>query len=129
MMVFVWRTGVLLKIGENRVLVKADIEDHKITIAIDGLEQSRRDALSAVRYQLDGIHYSIKELNVQKLVPIPEAPSADPIKYEYLLKMEQAGQDDCFVDNGNNVIKLMCMILICSITLRTETNDWKLEQA
>lgn len=33
----VWRTGVVLKIGDNHALVKADIEDKKITIAIDGL--------------------------------------------------------------------------------------------
>ncbi len=33
----VWRTGVVLKIGENTALVKADIEDRKITIAIDGV--------------------------------------------------------------------------------------------
>jgi internalin A len=31
---FVWRTGVLLKIGENKALVRADIEDKKITIAL-----------------------------------------------------------------------------------------------
>jgi internalin A len=49
----VWRTGVMLKIGENKALVKADIEDKKITIAIDGLEHTRRDALSAIRFQLD----------------------------------------------------------------------------
>ncbi len=47
---FVWRTGVVLKIGENKALVKADIEDRKITIAIDGVEYSR--ARRPVRYSI-----------------------------------------------------------------------------
>ncbi len=88
---FVWRTGVVLKIGENTALVKADIEDRKITIAIDGVEHTRRDALSAIRYQLDEIHGSIKGLDAQKRVPIPEAPNAEPLDYDYLLQLERDG--------------------------------------
>ena len=52
---------MVLKIGENTALVKADIEDRRITIAIDGLEHTRRDALSAIRYQLDEIHDSSRD--------------------------------------------------------------------
>jgi internalin A len=32
----VWRTGVVLKIGDNKALVKADIKGRKITIYIGG---------------------------------------------------------------------------------------------
>jgi internalin A len=85
---FVWRTGVVLKIGENKALVKADIEDRKITIAIDGVEHTRRDALSAIRFQLDEIHASIKGLNAEKFVPIPGAESQ---RYEFLLQLEHDG--------------------------------------
>ncbi len=84
----VWRTGVVLKIGENKALVKADIEDRKITIAIEGVEHTRRDALSAIRYQLDEIHNSIKGLNPEKFVPIPRAESQ---RYEFLLQLEHDG--------------------------------------
>ncbi|RLD05606.1 MAG: GTP-binding protein [Chloroflexi bacterium] len=84
----VWRTGVFLKIGKNHALVKADIEDKKISISIGGLEYTRRDALSAIRYQLDEIHESIKGLNPDKLVPVPEAESQ---KYEFLLQLERSG--------------------------------------
>ena len=101
---FVWRTGVVLKIGENKALVKADIEDRRITIAIDGLEHTRRDALSAIRYQLDEIHNSIKGLNPQQRVPVPNAPFAEPLKYEYLLKLERAGQETVLVENGNDLV-------------------------
>ncbi len=104
----VWRTGVVLKIGENKALVKADIEDRKITIAIDGLEHTRRDALSAIRYQLDEIHSSIKGLDPQKKVPVPNAPKAEPLKYEYLLKLERAGQETILVEDGDNLGYSQC---------------------
>lgn len=64
---FVWRTGVLLKIGQNKALVKADIEARKITISINGLEHTRRDALSAIPYQLDQIHGSIKGFRIASI--------------------------------------------------------------
>jgi internalin A len=102
----VWRTGVVLKIGENSALVKADIEDRKITIAIDGIEHTRRDALSAIRYQLDEIHNSIKGLNPQKRVPVPGAVNAEPLEYDYLLMLEREGQEIHLVKDGNRLIKV-----------------------
>jgi internalin A len=103
---FVWRTGVLLKIGDNRALVKADLEDRKITIAIDGLEHTRRDALSAIRYQLDEIHASIKGLNPQKRVPVPNAPNAEPLDYDYLLQLERDRFDELPIKDGNRLVKI-----------------------
>jgi len=103
---FVWRTGVFLKIGENKALVKADIEDRKVTIAIDGQEHTRRDALSAIRYQLDEIHSSIKGLNPEKYVPVPGAVSAKPLKYEYLLKLERDGEEVLKVEDGDSLKKV-----------------------
>jgi internalin A len=100
----VWRTGVVLKIGENKALVKADIEDKKITIAIDGLEHTRRDALSAIRYQLDEIHASIKGLNPERLVPVPGAVEAKPLAYNYLLMLEAQGIETLPVPDGNRLI-------------------------
>jgi len=101
---FVWRTGVVLKIGENKALVKADIEDRKITIAIDGVEHTRRDALSAIRYQLDEIHGSLKGLNPEKYVPVPGAPDADPLEYETLLMMEREGIETTHVKSGRKLV-------------------------
>jgi internalin A len=102
----VWRTGVLLKIGENKALVKADIEDRKITIAVEGMEHTRRDTLSAIRYQLDEIHNSIKGLGAQKRVPIPSAPDAEPLEYEYLLMLEREGQIEHLVKDGTRLVKI-----------------------
>jgi internalin A len=112
---FVWRTGVVLKIGENKALVKADIQDRKVTIAIDGLEHTRRDALSAIRYQLDEIHASIKGLDAQKRVPIPEAPSAEPLEYEYLLMLEREGQAIYLAKDGNRLVRVNIRQLLSAI--------------
>ena len=112
---FVWRTGVVLKIGENHALVKADIEDRKITIAIDGLEHTRRDALSAIRYELGEIHNSIKGLNPQQRVPIPNAPSAEPLEYDYLLMLEREGDETCRVKDGNRLITVNVRQILSAI--------------
>jgi small GTP-binding protein len=113
---FVWRTGVLLKIGKNIARVKADIEDRKITIAIDGLEHTRRDALSAIRYQLDEIHNSIKGLGAQKRVPIPEAPNAEPLDYDYLLQLERDGDLEVLpVKDGGRLVKVNIRQLLSGI--------------
>lgn len=101
---FVWRTGVLLKVSENTALVKADIEDRKITIAIDGLDHTRRDALSAICSRLDDIHASIKGLSPEKLVPVPGAVNAKPIPYNYLLMLETKGVEVLPVPDGNYLI-------------------------
>ncbi len=99
-----WRTGVVLKLGENKAIVVADIEDKKISIFIDGLERTRRDALSAIRYQLDEIHTSVKGLNSQKRIPIPEAPNAEPLDYDYLLQLEQNNIEELPVKDGNRLV-------------------------
>ena len=116
----VWRTGVVLKIGENKALVKADIEDRKITIAIEGLEHTRRDALSAIRYELGEIHGSIKGLDAQKRVPIPEAPNAEPLEYEYLLMLEREGDETCRVKNGSRLVTVNVRKLLSGVVSETE---------
>ena len=120
---FVWRTGVVLKIGENKALVKADIEDRKITIAIDGLEHTRRDALSAIRYQLDEIHNSIKGLNPQKMVPIPNAPNAEPIEYDYLLMLEREGQETHLVKDGSRLVKVNVREILSAIENESQRKE------
>jgi internalin A len=119
----VWRTGVVLQIGENKALVKADIEDRKITIAIDGLEHTRRDALSAIRYQLVEIHGSIKGLNPQKMVPIPNAPNAEPVEYEYLLMLEREGQETYLAKDGNRLVKVNIRELLSGIESESQRRE------
>lgn len=119
----VWRTGVVLKIGENKAFVRANIEDRKITIAIDGLEHTRRDALSAIRYQLDEIHNSIKGLEPQKRVPIPEAPNAEPIEYDYLLMLERDGQETYLAKDNTRLIKVNIRELLSGIENESQRRE------
>ncbi len=120
---FVWRTGVVLKMGENTALVKADIEDRKITIAIDGLEHTRRDALSAIRYQLDEIHNSIKGLDPEKRVPIREAPNAEPLGYEYLLMLERDGHETYHVKDRNRLVTVNVRQVLSAIEGETQLKE------
>ena len=119
----VWRTGVVLKIGENKALVKADIEDRKITIAIDGLEHTRRDTLSAIRFQLDEIHASIKGLNPEKRVPIPEAPNAETVEYEYLLMLEREGQETYLAKDGSRLVKVNIREILSGIESEAQRKE------
>jgi internalin A len=110
-----WRTGVRLKLGNNIAIVKADIEDKTISIYVDGLEHTRRDALSAIRYQLDEIHDTIKGLNPQKRVPVPEAPNAEPLEYDYLLQLERDGYEEFPVKDGTRLVKIDVRKLLSAI--------------
>lgn len=120
---FVWRTGVMLRIGGNKALVKADIEDRKISIAIDGIEHTRRDALSAIRFQLDEIHSSIKGLEPQKRVPISEAPEAEPLDYDYLLQLERDGFEEHPVKNGNRLVKVNVRKVLSGVISEAERRE------
>jgi len=117
---FVWRTGVLLKIGENTALVKADIEDRKITIAIDGLEHTRRETLTAIFYHLNDIHDSIKGLIPEKLVPVPGAENAKPIPYNYLLMLEAKGIEILPVPDGNRLIDVNIRKVLSGVPNETQ---------
>ena len=119
----VLRTGVVLKIGENKALVKADIEDRKITIAIDGVEHTRRDVLSAIRYQLDEIHASIKGLDAQKRVPVPNAPNAEPLEYDYLLMLEREGDETCRVKDGSRLVTVNVRQILSGIESETQRKE------
>ena len=66
-----WRSGIILKSGNNRALLKSDQEDRKIFIFISGNSFTRRDLLSMIRSQFDSIHQTIKGLEAKEKVPIP----------------------------------------------------------
>lgn len=87
---------------------------------IDGLEHTRRDALSAIRYQLDEIHGSIKGLDVKKRVPIPEAPNAEPLDYDYLLQLERDGFEELPVKDGSRLVVVNVRKLLSGIESEAE---------
>jgi internalin A len=81
----------VLKSGDNTALIKADMEDKKIYIWVNGAQNTRRDFLSAFRNQFDAIHKTITKLEVREKVPVPGQVSV-VVDYEHLLKLERMGE-------------------------------------
>lgn len=82
----VWRTGVVLKIDDCRVKVKADYDLSRITIEIDG-DGLKRDTLQKIRSHFEAIHKTIPGVEATEKVPIPGYPNQFE-DYKYLLKLE-----------------------------------------
>lgn len=95
-----WRKGVVLEYegGKNKALVRADLEDRKIYVHVDGNEAMRRTFLGVIRAELLRIHGSITGLSVAQKVPIP-GHSSVVVDYEHLLNLEELGEET-FVPEG-----------------------------
>ena len=62
-----WRTGVILRSNEgNRAYVKANLDEAKISIRIDGNLTTRRSFLSIIRDAFDEIHHTFSILEVDE---------------------------------------------------------------
>ncbi len=94
-----WRSGVLLAYEGNKALVKADREDRKIVIRVGGNQNARRSFLTAIRTQFASIHRTIPGLEVEQKVRIAGHSKVDPIDYQYLLDLEELGEDS-FIPPG-----------------------------
>jgi len=94
----IWRSGAVLRSGGNTALVKADTEERKIYVWVDGDEPTRRDFLSAIRGQFDAIHRTIARIEVREKVPVPGYPRI-VVDYEHLLKLESKNVED-FIPEG-----------------------------
>ena len=85
-----WRTGVILDWEGNRALVKADKEDKRVFINVQGrTPRGRRELLLVIRHDFDHIHRSFT-FKPQEMIPVPEAPDL-LVAYQDLLVMEQDG--------------------------------------
>lgn len=86
-----WRTGVILKYGECKALVRADVQGRKIVVRIMGKENKRRYLLEIIRSHFTAIHQAVK-LKVEEMVPLPSHPHV-AVGYEKLIGFEEAGID------------------------------------
>ena len=100
----VWRSGVVLKSGGNTALVKADTEDRKIFIFVNGDVPTRRDFLSAIRMEFSAIHRTIAKIEATEKVPLPSQPTVAPVDYEFLLRLERDNRPTFPVQSGNDII-------------------------
>jgi hypothetical protein len=69
----------------NKALIKADIEDKKIMISVNGTEKTRRVLLGIIRSEFKVIHNSFAKLIIKELIPY----KTTHITYNRLLKLEQ----------------------------------------
>ncbi|VXD25427.1 leucine-rich repeat domain-containing protein [Planktothrix paucivesiculata] len=92
-----WRSGVMLAYTENQetynvARIKADLEDKKIFISIDGRETTRRSFLLMIRDVFNRIHSSFTNPEVSEWVPVPGYPDHPPLDYQELLGLEAMGE-------------------------------------
>lgn len=84
-----WKTGVLLKYERsNRALVRADWEEKRIVVWIEGNPAQRRSFLAIIREQFRTIHSIFDSPVYTERVPIPEY--AVSVDYQHLLTLERA---------------------------------------
>jgi internalin A len=108
----IWRSGVVLKYGDNTALIKADIEDRKIFIWVGGKEDTRRDLLAVIRGEFDAIHKTIAKIEVTEKVPLPDLPEAAPVDLTFLQKLVSSGRDSLTVQAGNQIVDLLVKELL-----------------
>jgi internalin A len=101
----VWRSGVVLKSGDNTALVKADMEDKKIYISVNGAQNTRRDFLSAIRNQFDAIHKTITKLEVREKVPVPGQMDV-VVDFQHLLTLEQMGMNEYLPEGMKELVSV-----------------------
>ena len=92
-----WRSGVILFHQEgseicNLACIKADFEDKKIFITINGRDQTRRLFLALIRDTFQNIHNTFANLGVSEWVPVTDYPNYPPLDYQELMGLEKMGE-------------------------------------
>lgn len=85
-----WRTGVVLRFEDSVAVVRADIQDKKVFIAVSGPSEYRRPFLAVIRSHLNDIHSLIPNLNPREMIPLPTFLGT-VVDYEELRVLERDG--------------------------------------
>ncbi len=87
-----WRNGVVLasRDGQNKALVKADPDDGKMSIHVQGHASTRRDLLRFIRDDFEKIHATISGLAPTEEVPLLGHPGIS-IGLQELLNLAKKG--------------------------------------
>ncbi len=108
-----WRTGVILTFDQNRALIKADLQDRRVSIRVAGPKDHRRGLLAIIRSDFERIHNGFK-FEVLEKVPLPEHPGIR-VGYRDLLVMEQNGLATYPLVAGAAVLMLDVKLLLHSV--------------
>ena len=68
-----WRSGVILRLEDNRALIVGDPITRRVRIAIAGPAAGRRRLLAVIRTDFERIHSSYK-FQPQEMIPVPDHP-------------------------------------------------------
>jgi internalin A len=91
-----WRTGAYLHYEPgNEALVKADLEEGCIAIAVRGNAATQREFLAIIRNHFNHIHRTLARLEVKEMIPVPGHPHIFE-EYGYLLKLERKGKEEFY---------------------------------
>lgn len=95
----VWRSGVVLAYQTSQAAVRADLDERKIFISVNGESAAdRRVFLAIIRSHFKAIHTTLPGLVVQEKVALPGQPHLLE-DYDYLLQLEKMGETS-FVPRG-----------------------------
>lgn len=106
-----WRTGVILSWEGNRAMVKADLQDRRVSIAVIGPSGSRRRLLAVIRADMEHIHRSVPKLQAVERIPVPGCKGL-VIPYRKLQTFEAKGVHEFFEEHENEVISVSVSALL-----------------
>ena len=117
-----WRSGVILQFEGCRALVKADVQDKRVQVLVDGPAGNRKRLLAVIRSDFDRIHSSIRDLNPREMVPVPKYPQ-HLIDYQNLKIREQSGRTEFEEVIGKDVVEVSVTQLLDSVDLSRPRRD------
>jgi internalin A len=110
---------VVLQFEGNRALVKADAQDRRVSIAVNGRSEGRRRLLAVIRSDFDRIHADIRGLKPVASVPVPEHPGVS-LPYEDLLVYERCGRSTMDRVVGDKLTEIDVRALLDSVEVPAE---------
>jgi len=100
-----WRTGLVLAWDGNHAVVKADVQDRRVSIAITGPLAGRRRLLAVIRADMEHIHRSIAKLQATEQVPVPRQAGL-VVDYATLLALEAEGEVDLRLVHRGRMVRV-----------------------
>lgn len=82
-----WRNGVELLLANAKALVRADVQERRVIIAVRGPGRQPRELLAVIRREFEEVHGGLKGLAVEEKVPVPGYPTVK-LDYRNLLVRE-----------------------------------------
>ncbi len=117
-----WRSGVILQFEGCRALVKADIQDKRVQVLVEGLDGSRRRLLAVIRSDFDRIHASFADLKPKEWVGARGYPG-HLIDYAKLLLLERKGRTFFEEHIGDDLVEFPVSELLGDVDLPRRRHD------